>query len=256
MNKAKYYLVLIIFIGICIPSFSQSSKDVSELIDSVMYNDSLAAFYGEKGMLSKAREYASRNVAINSLYGNKTVPYAISLLNLSKYFSQNEENKYKSLAEEGLAILKDSLGIKSPIYTTYLLGYAWRQYNSDQIQDACNIIKDVAEGGFISEDPLTGNLYYSYAHFLRDNGEIDKARNLPDGRIKNAFCETNIDIEVTLRIADFLQVVRLACEMDNGAYAREINTANVVPCIKRAIRHMGSFSSWDIKRNALVSLAS
>lgn len=176
MNKAKYYLVLIIFIGICIPSFSQSSKDVSELIDSVMYNDSLAAFYGEKGMLSKAREYASRNVAINSLYGNKTVPYAISLLNLSKYFSQNEENKYKSLAEEGLAILKDSLGIKSPIYTTYLLGYAWRQYNSDQIQDACNIIKDVAEGGFISEDPLTGNLYYSYAHFLRDNGEIDKAR--------------------------------------------------------------------------------
>ena len=176
MNKTKYYLFLIIFIGICIPSFSQSTKDVSELIDSVMYNDSLAAYYGEKGILSKAREYASRNVAINSLYGNKTVPYAISVVKLSKYIPLNEEDEYKSLAEEGLAILKDSLGLQSPIYTRYLLGHAWRHYNTNKIQEACNIIKDVAEGGFISEDPLTGNLYYSYAHFLRDNGEIDKAR--------------------------------------------------------------------------------
>lgn len=176
MNKAKYYLVLIIFIGICIPSFSQSSKDVSELIDSVMYNDSLAAFYGEKGILSKAREYANRNVAINSLYGNKTVPYAISVLKLSKYISLNEEDEYKSLAEEGLAILKDSLGMQSPIYIKYLLGHAWRHYNTNKIQESCNIIKDVAEGGFVSENPLMGHLYYSYAHFLRDNGEIDKAR--------------------------------------------------------------------------------
>ena len=176
MNKAKYYFFLIIFIGHCLPSFSQSSKEVSELVDSVMYNDSIAAYYWGKGNLRKAREYASRNVAINGLFGNKTVPYAISVLKLSKYISLDEENKYKSLAEEGLAILKDSLGIKSPIYTKYLLEYAWRQYNSNQIQEACNIIKDVAEGGFISEDPLMGYLYYSYAHFLRDNGEIDKAR--------------------------------------------------------------------------------
>ncbi len=176
MNKTKYYLFLIIFIGICIPSFSQSTKDVSELIDSVMYNDSLAAYYGEKGILSKAREYASRNVAINSLYGNKTVPYAISVVKLSKYIPLNEEDEYKSLAEEGLAILKDSLGLQSPIYTRYLLGHAWRHYNTNKIQEACNIIKDVAEGGFVSEDPLMGHLYYSYAHFLCDNGEIDKAR--------------------------------------------------------------------------------
>ena len=176
MNKAKYYLVLIIFIGICIPSFSQSSKDVSELIDSVMYNDSLAAYYGGKGDLRKAREYASRNVAINSLYGNKTVPYAISVIKLSKYISLNEEDEYKSLAEEGLAIMKDSLGMQSPIYTKYLLGHAWRHYNTNRIQESCNIIKDVVEGGFVSEDPLMGHLYYSYAHFLRDNGEIEKAR--------------------------------------------------------------------------------
>ena len=176
MNKAKYYFFLIIFIGHCIPSFSQSSKVVSELVDSVMYNDSLASYYGEKGMLSKAREYASRNVAINGLFGNKTVPYAKSVLKLSKYISLDEENKYKSLAEEGLAILKDSLGLQSPIYTRYLLGHAWRHYNTNKIQEACNIIKYVAEGGFVSEDPLMGHLYYSYAHFLRDNGEIDKAR--------------------------------------------------------------------------------
>lgn len=176
MNKVKFYLFLILFISHCLPSFSQSSKEVSELVDSVMYNDSIAAYYWGKGNLRKAREYASRNVAINGLFGNKTVPYAISVLKLSKYISLDEENKYKSLAEEGLAILKDSLGIKSPIYTKYLLEYAWRQYNSNQIQEACNIIKDVAEGGFISEYPLMGYLYYSYAHFLRDNGEIDKAR--------------------------------------------------------------------------------
>lgn len=176
MNKVKFYLFLILFISHCLPSFSQSSKEVSELVDSVMYNDSIAEYYWGKGNLRKAREYASRNVAINGLFGNKTVPYAISVLKLSKYISLDEENKYKSLAEEGLAILKDSLGIKSPIYTKYLLEYAWRQYNSNQIQEACNIIKDVAEGGFISEDPLMGYLYYSYAHFLRDNGEIDKAR--------------------------------------------------------------------------------
>ena len=176
MNKAKYFLFLIIFKGICIPSFSQSSKDLSELIDSVMYNDSLAAYYGGKGDFRKAREYASRNVAINSLFGKKIVPYAISVLKLSKYISLNEEDEYKSLAEEGLAILKDSLGMQSPIYTKYLLGHAWRHYNTNQIQEACNIIKDVSEGGFVSEDPLMGHLYYSYAHFLRDNGEIDKAR--------------------------------------------------------------------------------
>jgi tetratricopeptide (TPR) repeat protein len=176
MNKTKYYLFLIIFIGNSLSSFSQSSKDVSELIDSVMYNDSLSAYYGGKGDLRKAREYASRNVAINSLYGNKTVPYAISVVKLSKYIPLNEEDEYKSLAEEGLAILKDSLGLQSPIYTRYLLGHAWRHYNTNKIQEACNIIKDVAEGGFVSEDPLMGHLYYSYAHFLRDNGEIDKAR--------------------------------------------------------------------------------
>ena len=176
MNKAKYFLFLIIFKGICIPSFSQSSKDLSELIDSVMYNDSLAAYYGGKGDFRKAREYASKNVAINSLFGNKIVSYAISVLKLSKYISLNEEKEYKSLAEEGLAILKDSLGMQSPIYTRYLLGHAWRHYNTNKIQEACNIIKDVAEGGFVSEDPLMGHLYYSYAHFLRDNGDIDKAR--------------------------------------------------------------------------------
>ena len=176
MNKVKFYLFLILFISHCLPSFSQSSKEVSELVDSVMYNDSIAAYYWGKGNLRKAREYASRNVAINGLFGNKTVPYAISVLKLSKYISLDEENKYKSLAEEGLAILKDSLGIHSPIYTKYLLGHAWRHYNSNQIQEACNIIKDVAEGGYDGDDPLLGHLYYSYAHFLRDNGEIEKAR--------------------------------------------------------------------------------
>lgn len=175
MNKAKYIFFLLI-IGYCLPSFSQSSGYVSELEDSVMYNDSLAVYYGEKGIISKAREYASKNVAINSLFGNKTVPYAISVLKLSKYIPLNEEDEYKSLAEEGLAILKDSLGIQSPIYTKYLLGYAWRNYNSTQIQEACNIIKDVAEGGFVSDEPLLGHLYYSYAHFLFDNEEIEKAR--------------------------------------------------------------------------------
>lgn len=176
MNKAKYYFFLIIFISHCIPSFSQSSKVVSELVDSVMYNDSLASYYGEKGILNKAREYASRNVAINSLFGNKTVPYAISVIKLSKYIPFDEEDEYKSLAEEGLAILKDSLGLQSPIYTKYLLGHAWRHYNTNQIQEACNIIKDVAEGGFVSDEPLMGHLLYSYAHFLLDNVEIDKAR--------------------------------------------------------------------------------
>lgn len=176
MNKVKFYLFLILFICHCLPSFSQSSKEVSELVDSVVYNDSIAAYYWGKGNLSKAREYASKNVAINSLFGNKTVPYAISVLKLSKYIPHNEEDEYKSLAEEGLAILKDSLGIQSPIYTKYLLGYAWRNYNSTQIQEACNIIKDVAEGGFVSDEPLLGHLYYSYAHFLFDNREIEKAR--------------------------------------------------------------------------------
>lgn len=175
MNKAKYIFFLLI-IGYCLPSFSQSSIYASELADSVMYNDSLAAYYGGKGNLSKAREYASKNVAINSLFGNKTVPYAISVLKLSKYISLKEDDKYKSLAEEGLAILKDSLGTQSPIYTKYLLGYAWRLFNSNQIQEACNIIKDVAEGGFVSDEPLLGHLYYSYAHFLFENGVIEKAR--------------------------------------------------------------------------------
>lgn len=175
MNMTKYCLFLIIFWGYCLPSYSQTSKVLSELTDSVLYNDSLAAYYGEKGILSKAREYANRNVAINSLYGNKTVPYAISVIKLSKYIPLNEEDEYKSLSEESLAILKDSLGMQSPIYTKYLLGHAWRHYNTNQKQEACNIIKDVAEGGFVSEDPLMGHLYYSYAHFLRDNGETDKA---------------------------------------------------------------------------------
>ncbi len=168
--------ILILLFSIFVPSFSQVTKDVSELVDSVLLNDSLAAYYEEIGNLRKAQEYAAKNVEINSIVGKKTVPYAISTLKLARYIFPNEGDYDKELSMEGLSILQDSLGPKSSTYINYLLEYAWRQYKYDQLQEACTIVRNAAEDSYNGDEIYLGYLYYSCGHFFKEAEELQEAR--------------------------------------------------------------------------------
>lgn len=164
---------LVLFSCYCLPSYSQTEMEVSELVDSVLLNDSLANYYSEKGNLKKAQEYALKNVSINSLMGEKSVLYAVALLKYARYLYPTDRKENDELSNEGLSILKDSLGAKSSTYTKYLLEYAWRQFNSNQIQEACNTVKDVAEEKYDGDEFFLGYIYYSYAHFLKQANDIE-----------------------------------------------------------------------------------
>ena len=166
-------LALVLFSCYCLPLYSQTEMEVSELVDSVLLNDSLANYYSEKGNLKKAQEYALKNVSINSLMGEKSVLYAVALLKYARYLSPTDRKEDEELSNEGLSILKDSLGAKSSTYTKYLLEYAWRQFNSNQIQEACNTVKDVAEERYDGDESFLGYIYYSYAHFLKQANDIE-----------------------------------------------------------------------------------
>lgn len=177
MIKEKVHTLMIILASICLPIYSQVHIDASELADSVLLNDSLANYYGEKGELSKAQEYAQKNVAINrAVSGEKSVLSAIALLKLARYLYPNEREIDDNMSKDGLSILKDSLGVKSSTYIKFLLEYGWRQFNSGQIQEACNTVKVAAEKNYDDGDINLGYLYYSYAHFLKELEEEDKAR--------------------------------------------------------------------------------
>lgn len=173
MIKEKIYLLLIVLVSICPPLYSKVKMDASEFADSVMFNDSLANYYGEKGDLMKAQEYALNNVVIiNSILGKSSVAYAVAVLKYARYLYPNDRDEDDELSNNGLSIIKDSLGSKSSIYIQYLLEYAWRQYNSNQIQKACYTLKEAVEEEYNNDDYL-GRLYYSYAHFFKALKEKD-----------------------------------------------------------------------------------
>ena len=176
MIKVKIYILLIVLASTCLPLYSQVEINASELVDSVMLNDSLANYYSEKGDLRKAQQYALNNVSINSLLGEKSVEYAVAILKYARYLSPNDRDKAVELSKNGLSILKDSLGIKSSIYIKYLIEYAWRQFNNNKIHEACNILQEVAEAKDTNDELYLGYLYYSYAHFLRESMIIDKSK--------------------------------------------------------------------------------
>ena len=188
MKRSLFYL-LIIILGYCLPVSSQlilTGKELSDTIvtfkltgeqlaDSVLLNDSLANYYDQIGNHMLALEYASKNVALNSIHGKTTVPYAVSLLKLARYVYPSEREYDKELSNNGLSILKDSLGAKSSTYTKYLLEYAWRQFDYGLIQESCNILKDAAEDNYNGDEFYLGYLYYSYAHFLSRFDDNDNA---------------------------------------------------------------------------------
>ena len=175
MIKEKIYFLLIVLASFGLPSYSQVEIEASELVDSVLLNDSLALFYSEKGDLKKAQEYAFNNVIINSSLGKYSVPYAIAVLKYARYLYPNERETDDELSNEGLAILKDSLGLISSTYTKYLLEYAWRQFNSNQILEACNTLKEIVEANYNDDEFFRGYIYYSYAHFLGKTDEKELA---------------------------------------------------------------------------------
>ena len=150
-----------------------------------------------------ALKYASKNVAINSIYGKTTVPYAVSLLKLARYVYPRERDLDKEYSSEGLSILKDSLGTKSLTYTKYLLEYAWRQYNYNLIPEACSILKDAAEEKYNGDELYFGYLYYSYAHFLKGLEEIEQAI-IYDKKAESFFNEKSMwsDDYYTLTLID------------------------------------------------------
>lgn len=166
-------IALVIFSCFSLPLYPQTEIEASELVDSVMINDSLANYYSEKGNLKKAQEYALKNVAINSLMGKKSVIYAVALLKYARYLSPTNRKEDDEMSNEGLSILRDSLGPKSSTYTKYMLEYAWRQFNSNQILEACNTVKDVAEEKYDGDDFLGGYVYYSYSHFLKQANDTE-----------------------------------------------------------------------------------
>jgi CHAT domain-containing protein/TolA-binding protein len=175
MIKVKIYILLFVLVSTCLPLYSQVEINASELVDSVMMNDSLANYYGENGDLRKAQEYALNNVAINSMLGEYSVPYAVALLKFARFLYPDERDKDDEISTKGLSILKDSLGTKSSVFIKYLLEYAWRQFDHGQIHEACKTIKEAAEEDYDDESSL-GYLYYSYGHFLKGVKEIDMSK--------------------------------------------------------------------------------
>ena len=176
MSSKRIVLVLIVLANCCLTLYSQGDKVLSELVDSVLINDSLANYYAENGDIRKAQIYAKKNVMINSLHGKNTIAYAVSLLKEARFLYPNDREMDDEKSNEGLSILKDSLGAKSPTYTKYLLEYAWRQFNYNRIQEACSIVKDAAVENFTGDELFLGYLYYSYAHFLKEAEEFDLAK--------------------------------------------------------------------------------
>lgn len=225
MNIGKYYLLLSLLFGYCSQSFSQNSIKTSELIDSVLINDSLANYFNEIGNLGKAQEYASKNIAINSILGEKTVPYAISILKYARYLYPREREEDKKYSNEGLMILKDSLGSKSSTYTKYLLEYAWRQYNYNQIQEACNTLKDAVEEKYNDADFFPGYLYSSYAHFLKDAKEYELAKKYAQ-KAESFFNEKKLFSDdyyvLTLRDLAFLSMADIDMSISFLKKARDI----------------------------------
>lgn len=189
MKRSLFYFLLIILLCYCVPVSPQlilTEKELSDTIvtytltgeqlaDSVLLYDSLANYYDQIGNHMLALEYAGKNVALNSLHGKTTVPYAVSLLKLARYVYPSERDYDKELSNRGLSILKDSLGVKSSTYTKYLLEYAWRQFDYGLIQESCNILKAAAEDSYNGDEFYLGYLYYSYAHFLSRIDDNDKA---------------------------------------------------------------------------------
>jgi CHAT domain-containing protein len=156
---------------------SQEVKTVRNIVDSVLINDSLAAYYDGIGDAYYACLYAKKNVEINKSVGNHCVPYAISLLKLARYLPHDSSYYAKKLSIEGLSILKDSLNQENDVYISYLIEHAWRRFEIDSIHEAISITRE-AIVNYNNEDALYyGYLYYSHAHFLMNMGELDVAKN-------------------------------------------------------------------------------
>lgn len=190
MKRSFIFLSIFVLIGYSVPVSSQlflSGKEFADsivtytlteeqLVDSIIINDSLANYFDQVGNHQLALEYAGKNVAINSINGKNTIPYAVSILKLARYVYPTEREYDKQLSCEGLSILKDSLGTKSSTFTKYLLEFAWRQYKYNLIQEACDILKDAAEENYNGDEFYLGYLYYSYAHFLEGAERSEEAR--------------------------------------------------------------------------------
>ena len=176
MIKEKIIFLLILLAPFGLPTYSQVEKETLELVDSVLLNDSLAIYYSQKGDLKKAQEYAFNNVAVFSILGEHSVPYAVAILKYARYLYPNDRDEDFELSNKGLSVLKDSLGAKSSIYIKYLLEYSWRLFDQGQIQEACNTIKEAVEQEYIDDEYL-GDLYYSYGHFLKEMNEIDVSKS-------------------------------------------------------------------------------
>lgn len=171
----KLFFKIFLWVILCLNSNNAFSQDVlpQELVDSVIENEKLACYYDSLGDNNMAICYAEKNVSINRKFGDTSVPYAISLLKLARYEKKIIAND--AITTKGLAILKDSLGTKSSIYINYLLESAWRRFVNNQIQEACDMVKDIADNNYNGEESYLGYLYYSYAHFLKGAEERELA---------------------------------------------------------------------------------
>ena len=83
--------------------------------------------------------------------------------------------------------------------------------------------------------------------------EVDKARHHARRGVENALGETYIDVEVALRIADVLEVVRLSCQVDDGVNLGEVDAIKLVPCVTRSVWYIVALCLGDIKGHALVA---
>ena len=56
-------------------------------------------------------------------------------------------------------------------------------------------------------------------------GEVYEARDLAGRGVEYALREADIDVEIALRIADVLEVMRLASKVNDGVDLREVDAA-------------------------------
>ena len=128
-----------------LPLYAQVPTEHIEWVDSVMINDSLANYYHSIGDDHNALIYASKNVGINQNCGDNSVLYAISKLKLARYLPDNEFDYNRELSTSSLEVLKDSLGITSSTYTKYMLEYAWRLFDNEDIEEAIRITDETVK---------------------------------------------------------------------------------------------------------------
>ena len=211
MKKVKYYLVLIFFMSHYLPLLSQGKKMISERVDSVMINDSIAEYYAEVGDFIKSQEYALKAC---SYYENNNIGYHDSYISalkkLSIYNIHDQDLAVGFLKKAGDTIEKYH-GKNNIMYVENLMDFASNYKIAGKPEEALQYVlkaKEIGETINIKKDDA-----FSYFYILEylsgiysDLKQNDEAILYAEESLDFAKEEKEISIEDRLPLLDSLMV--------------------------------------------------